>query len=174
MGGATPVRDGLRYRRPVSSVPRLPWVSLMKRLLFGCAAFGATLAVLSFAGHAHAGEPNALGCIFVADGGSENNATTGYNVANQNVRAFDLGTNQPITLQCMRGPCNVAVGDIATDAGRGLWMAANEKITSSLGAQAKTTLKGDAGVYTGGIVSVVQGAGATAAELCVFSRNGNE
>lgn len=146
----------------------------MKRLFLGCAALGATLAALSFANHAHAGEPNALGCIFVADGGSENNATTGYNVVNQNVRAFDLGTNQPITLQCMRGPCHVAVGDVATDAGRGLYLSALEKITSSIGAQAKTTLRGDAGVYTGGIVSVAQGSGATAAELCVFGRLGNE
>lgn len=146
----------------------------MKRLFLGCAALGATLAVFSFANRAHAGEPNNLGCIFVADGGSSNNATTGYGLASPLVAAFDLGTNQPITMQCLAGPCSVAVGSAATDAGRGLWMADKEKITSSIGALAVTTFRADGGVYTGGIVSVAQASGATSAQLCVFSRNGNE
>lgn len=146
----------------------------MKRFVFVLTFVAIATALLLGVPVAHAGEPNNLGCIFVADGGSSNNATTGYGLASPLVAAFDLGTNQPITLQCLAGPCSVAVGNAATDAGRGLWMADKEKITSSLGSLAVTTFRADGGVYTGGIVSVAQASGATSAQLCVFSRNGNE
>lgn len=146
----------------------------MKRLVFGILAALVGAAALTVARVAHAGEPNAFGCIFVADGGSSNNATTGYTLANTNIQAFDIGTSTLLTLQCSRGPCHVAVGAAVTDAGRGLYMAANEKITSSTGSSAVVTLKGDAGTYRGGIVSVAQGAGAAAAEVCVFTRSGAE
>lgn len=142
-------------------------------LLAVCVA-GVVAGLALLPGDAHAGEPNAFGCIFVADGGSSNNATTGYTLANTNIQAFDIGTSTLLTLQCSRGPCHVAVGAAVTDAGRGLYMAANEKITSSTGSSPVVTLKGDAGAYRGGIVSVAQGAGAVAAEVCVFPRSGTE
>lgn len=147
---------------------------MQKRALLAVCVVAGVVALLALVPKAYAGEGNALGCIFVADGGSSNNATTGYTLANTNIQAFDIGTSTLLTLQCSRGPCHVAVGAAVTDAGRGLYMAANEKITSSTGSSPVVTLKGDAGAYRGGIVSVAQGAGAVAAEVCVFPRSGTE
>lgn len=147
---------------------------MQKRALLTVCVVAGVVALLALVPKAYAGEGNALGCIFVADGGSSNNATTGYTLANQNIRAFDIGTSALLTLECARGPCHVAVGVTNTDAGRGLYMAANEKITSSTGSAGVPTTKGDGGVYNKGIIAVAQGAGATAAELCVFERLGNE
>jgi hypothetical protein len=128
-----------------------------------------------FAPLVYAGEPNAIGCMVVSDGGSVNNATTGYASATGGpAAAFDLGGPILITLQCMTGPCSVAVGVNATDAGRGLYLGAKEKITSSIGAQVPNVPLPDGGTYRGGLVALAAGEGASSARLCVFPRTGNE
>lgn len=148
----------------------------MRKLAWLVVCVAVAAAVLSFAPDAHAGEKNALGCIFVADGGSSNNATTGYNIANQNIRAFDIGTSSLITIQCLTGPCHVAVGEATTNSSRGLYLASLEKITSSTSTTKVQTTKADGGAYNNAIVSVAQSnpTSATPATVCVFERLGNE
>lgn len=146
----------------------------MKKTLFALLAVGVAVVVLAHSRTAHAGEPNAMGCIFVADGGNVNNVTTGYNLNNANIQMFTVPTQALLTLQCVRGPCGVTVGDAVTDAGRALYMAANEKITTSTGSSVPNLRRADGGTYNGQVVSLVQMGSATVAELCVFARKGNE
>lgn len=146
----------------------------MKSALSAFLAIGVALAMLSTVRNAHAGEPNAMGCIFVADGGNVNNVTTGYNLNNGNIQMFTVPTQALLTLQCVRGPCGVTVGDSVTDAGRALYMANLEKITTSTGSAVPNLRRADGGSYTGGVISLVQAGSATVAELCVFARKGNE
>lgn len=147
----------------------------MRKLAWLAVCVVAVFAALALrSGVAHAGEKNALGCIFVADGGNVNNVTTGYNLNNANIQMFTVPTQALLTLQCVRGPCGVVVGEAVADAGRALYMANLEKITSSTSAAVPNIRRADGGSYTGGVVSLVQMGSATVAELCVFERRGNE
>lgn len=149
----------------------------MKRLLLaGVLCVGLVVGISKV----HAGEGGAvtgsaglIGMIMVQDGGTISNIDTGYNNGNYPNAAFNLSVaNQKLTIQCDQA-AYVLTDQNGVDAGNGIKLAADEKLTTSINSIGRTWTKLDGGSYTGGIVSIAPVSGATA--ICkVWSRTGLE
>ncbi len=143
----------------------------------------AALALLPSCSSAWAGE-TFIGQIYVWDGGSANNAITGYGAAGCTRQtdpegagscdqAFAIGQANKITVQAV-GACCVSVNRATTDAGLCLLLADGEKFPSSTAAKPIPASLPDAGSYLGALVTITPPAGAGACRLKVFTRAGTE
>lgn len=159
------------------------------------------LSVCLVASTAFAGD-RLLGVLLVTDGGTVNNATTGYGSAGcsrqQDImgagacaQAFPIGTSALLSIQCKDQAAVFAANSSTVDAGTGVKLAADQFLTTSTGSSAITVWglnpdggsinthglpngMPDGGSYTGGVVSIAPIAGATRAECNVNERAGNE
>lgn len=125
-------------------------------------------------GAAHAGEKPALGTIRVSDGGTTNNAETGYLDGLAATGAFRLESNSFYSVQCDTA-AYVSTDFRGTDAGVGVKLAADLFLTTNT-QYGPVTIKPtvDGGTYTGGLIAISPAVGATSAVCRVFSRRGNE
>lgn len=139
--------------------------------------FLAALTLAAFS--AWAGE-TFIGNIYVSDGGTVSNATTGYGSAGcaysttsgpacATDQAFPIGANVKLTLQ-PDSACCVSVNRATTDGGICTGLTAGQLFPTSTG-QAVTTTQSDGGTYTGGIVSITA---TPSCRLRVFTRSGTE
>ena len=129
-------------------------------------------ATLLLASAAWAGE-RYLGTIYAADGGSINNATTGYGYAASNgAAAFTVPTPALLSVWCSAASA-VAVNVATVDAGTGVPVAASQFFTTST-TKAITVSAADGGTYTGGVVAAINTPGVAATQCRVFERKGNE
>ncbi len=136
------------------------------------------LAVSAWAGEAF------IGSIYVSDGGTVSNATTGYGSAGCSKQtdsagagacdqAFPIGQGIKLTIRCPDAALFSANRN-TTDAGIGLPLAVDEKFpTSTSNAPCSISLP-DGGNYVGGCVSIAPAPGAAAARCRVFVRAGTE
>lgn len=148
------------------------------------------LASFTGAGLAWAGEGGLtlnsplLGRILASDGGTANNANTGYLTAGCSTtegscdQAFPIPANQKITIQCDEAAI-VAANRRWTDAGTGIALTAGQIFPTSTAAQSVTYFgiggrTDDAGTYTGGMVSIAPAVGASSARCRVYLRSGTE
>lgn len=139
-------------------------------LLVVCAAV-----VASGCSRAWAGEKRALGTLVVSDGGSTNNAETGYldGVAG-NRGAFRLETSTHYTIQCDTA-AHFSTDTRNTDAGVGVKLAIDQAMpisTQTGPVVIKPTV--DGGTYSGGLIAISATAGQTSAVCKVFPLAGNE
>ncbi len=136
--------------------------------------------------------------MLVSDGGSVNNASTGYGTAGcsrqQDIngagacdQAFVIGANNKLTLQAVDA-LYVSVNRTTTDAGIGMLLSAGQMFPTSVSALAVYVgplLFPDAGIrsiggmpdggeYSGGVVTISPAVGATSARLNVYTRAGTE
>ena len=139
--------------------------------------------------HAWAGE-DLIGVILVSDGGSVNNATSGYgsagcatgpagdrpspNGAGACAQSFRLPTNAPLSIQCNTAAV-IKTNAPQADAGDGVRVAIDQFFTTSTRVQGVNVgVTPDGGTYTGGVVAIAPIAGAASAECKVFGRTGAE
>ena len=145
---------------------------------------------------AYAGE-RLLGTMLVSDGGSVNNATTGYGAAGcasqsslggagSCPQAFRIGASMLLSVQCVSAAI-LKVNWYVADAGDGVKLAADQFFTTSTGSGAvvvpSLTLPDgggrivggmpDGGSYVGGVVAIYPVDGVRA-ECRVFERHGGE
>lgn len=161
----------------------------------------AALALLPSCSSAWAGE-TFIGRIYVSDGGSVNNATTGYGSAGcarqtdpggagACDQAFPIGVGTKLTVQAVEACC-VSVNRASTDAGLCMLLAAAEKFPTSVSSSQVSVgplnvLQSDGGVvfanagglpdggsYLGAVLSITPPAGASSCHLNVFTRSGTE
>lgn len=137
------------------------------------------LAVLALlATSAWAGE-QLLGVILVSDGGTANNASTGYGSAGCVVggacyQAFRVPAPSPLSVQCDQA-ASVVVNKALADAGEGIQVGALQFLTTSTAVTpCRVALLPDGGSYVGGCVAIAPAAGAASATCRVWSRQGNE
>ncbi len=139
-----------------------------------------------------------LGVLLASDGGSVNNANTGYgsagcapqgsvNGAGACAQAFQVPASTPISIQCSTA-ASVKVNAPAVDAGDGIRVVADQFLTSSTATTSKflgpsnlpdaglITSNGvpDGGWYYGGLVSCSPIAGASTCRCNIYQRQGNE
>lgn len=135
--------------------------------------------VLLLAFTAWAGE-HYIGRIVVSDGGTVNNATTGYDSpgcaysttpggpACSAASAFPIGVNTKLTLRCSEACC-VSLDRSSTDGGICLEVAAGEKFPTSTQTTGVVSALPDGGTYVGGLVAITGVCGCK-----VFTRSGTE
>ncbi len=148
----------------------------MKRFLLGALL----LSITAWAGD------KLLGVVLVTDGGTVNNASTGYGsagCASQTslpsgagacAQAFNIGTSILLSVQCKDQSAMFAANVPTVDAGQGIKLAADQFLTSSTGSSPITVSLPDGGSYRGGLVAISPIAGGSRAECNIFQRTGNE
>lgn len=138
----------------------------------------AVVTLLAFS--AWAGE-TFIGNIYVSDGGTVSNATTGYGSAGcaystqsgpacATDQAFPIGTNVKLTLQ-PDSACCVSVNRATTDGGICTGLTAGQLFPTSTATTPVTATQSDGGTYSGGIISITA---SPSCRLRVFTRSGTE
>lgn len=133
----------------------------------------ALLAVSAFAGETF------LGRIYVSDGGTVSNASTGYGSAGcsrqQDVagagacdQAFPLGTGIKLLIQSPDSDCCVSTNRATTDAGICFRITANQMLPVSLSNSPQPAALPDGGSYNLGLISIAPPPGSAACRLNVF------
>ncbi len=136
------------------------------------------LAALVVSMAAWAGE-TFLGRIYVSDGGTVNNATTGYLSAGCSRQqdpagagacdqAFPLGTGIKLLIQSPDSDCCVSTNRATTDAGICFRVTANQMLPLSLSNSPQPTSLPDGGSYNLGLVSIAPTPGNSACRLNIF------
>ena len=130
-------------------------------------AVGAALSRNAFA------EGAALGRIYVSDGGTVSNVTTGYGSAASPMgdQAFSIPTSSQITTQC-DSAVYYDSADCLVDGGHGTRLTADQLYPDSTGAPLRCRAA-DGGIYNGGVVAIRPITGATA-RCIVKPRRGTE
>ena len=143
-------------------------LALLAVCVAGPALAGETLLGVAFA------EGKSLGRIFVSDGGTVSNVTTGYDTPCESTscdKAFPIPTTSKITTQC-----DVAVyydsAECAVDGGHGTRLTADQLYPDSTGSSI-VCRRADGGSYSGGVVAIRPISGATA-RCIVKPRRGTE
>ncbi len=121
-----------------------------------------------------------LGVIAVTDGGSSNNAITGYGLAGCAItvkecsipQAFYIPPSAKLTVIC-NSVAHLTANRNTTDAGVGMKLAADEKFPTSTG-PAVTVALPDGGTYRGGVLAISPAAGSSGGACGTYERSGTE